>query len=235
MLVVAEPPSYFVLGSNRSPRIVEELNNQKKELQTAMSLLHMEELKCRKRVLRRLGYATEADVIEMKGRVACELSNGDELLMTELIFNGVFNDLTVAQCCALLSCFVCDEKSNETPAQVQIMAGPLRKMQELARHIARISIESKLDLDEDSYVNQFKPSLMDVVHAWCEGASFLKVCSITDIFEGSIIRCMRRLEEVLRQLVQASRNIGNTLLEEKFNEAIKTVKRDIVFAASLYL
>lgn len=55
-------------------QIVEELNNQKKELQTAMSLLHMEELKCRKRVLRRLGYATEADVIEMKGRVACELS-----------------------------------------------------------------------------------------------------------------------------------------------------------------
>uniref|UniRef100_A0A8D9EIG9 Superkiller viralicidic activity 2-like 2 n=1 Tax=Cacopsylla melanoneura TaxID=428564 RepID=A0A8D9EIG9_9HEMI len=215
--------------------IVTELNTQKKELQTAMSLLHMEELKCRKRVLRRLGYATDADVIEMKGRVACELSNGDELLMTELIFNGVFNDLTVAQCCALLSCFVCDEKSSETPAQVQIMAGPLRKMQELARHIARISIESKLDLDEDSYVNQFKPSLMDVVHEWCEGASFLKVCSITDIFEGSIIRCMRRLEEVLRQLVQASRNIGNTLLEDKFNEAIKTVKRDIVFAASLYL
>uniref|UniRef100_A0A8D8XRQ2 Superkiller viralicidic activity 2-like 2 n=1 Tax=Cacopsylla melanoneura TaxID=428564 RepID=A0A8D8XRQ2_9HEMI len=215
--------------------IVGELNTQKKELQTAMSLLHMEELKCRKRVLRRLGYATDADVIEMKGRVACELSNGDELLMTELIFNGVFNDLTVAQCCALLSCFVCDEKSSETPAQVQIMAGPLRKMQELARHIARISIESKLDLDEDSYVNQFKPSLMDVVHEWCEGASFLKVCSITDIFEGSIIRCMRRLEEVLRQLVQASRNIGNTLLEDKFNEAIKTVKRDIVFAASLYL
>lgn len=131
--------------------------------------------------------------------------------------------------------FVCDEKSNETPAQVQIMAGPLRKMQELARNIARISVESKLELDEETYVGQFKPFLMDVAHAWCEGATFLKVCSMTDIFEGSIIRCMRRLEEILRQLVQASRNIGNTLLEDKFTEAIKTVKRDIIFAASLYL
>lgn len=62
------------LTSMLCSQIAEELNNQKKELQTAMSLLHMEELKCRKRVLRRLGYATEADVIEMKGRVACELS-----------------------------------------------------------------------------------------------------------------------------------------------------------------
>lgn len=52
---------------------------------------------------------------------------------------------------------------------------------------------------------------------------------------GSIIRCMRRLEEVLRQLCQAAKGIGNIELENKFSEAIKLIKRDIVFAASLYL
>jgi len=46
---------------------------------------------------------------------------------------------------------------------------------------------------------------------------------------------MRRLEEVLRQFVQAAKNIGDAGLEEKFNEGIKQIKRDIVFAASLYL
>jgi ATP-dependent RNA helicase DOB1 len=46
---------------------------------------------------------------------------------------------------------------------------------------------------------------------------------------------MRRLEEVLRQLCQAAKNIGNTDLENKFSEGIKVIKRDIVFAASLYL
>lgn len=49
--------------------------------------------------------------------------------MTELIFNGVFNDLSVPQTVALLSCFVCDEKSNEIPAKTSELAGPLRKMQ----------------------------------------------------------------------------------------------------------
>ena len=38
--------------------------------------------------------------------------SGDELLLTEMIFNGVFNDLTVQQCVALLSCFVFEEKVN---------------------------------------------------------------------------------------------------------------------------
>ena len=34
---------------------------------------------------------------------------------------------------------------------------------------------------------------------------------------------------------QAAKNIGNTDLENKFSESIKLLKRDIVFAASLYL
>ena len=39
----------------------------------------MDELKCRKRVLRRLGYCTPAGVIEVKGRVACELSRSADM------------------------------------------------------------------------------------------------------------------------------------------------------------
>ena len=60
--------------------------------------------------LHRLGYASSTDVIDVKGRVACEISSGDELLLTELLFNGVFNDLTAEQSVALLSCFVFHEK-----------------------------------------------------------------------------------------------------------------------------
>ena len=36
--------------------------------------------------------------------------SGDELLLTEMIFNGAFNDLAVEQAVALLSCFVFQEK-----------------------------------------------------------------------------------------------------------------------------
>lgn len=82
----------------------------KKKIQAAHSVMHLDELKCRKRALRRLGFATNDDVVEQKGRVACEISSGDELLLTEMIFNGVFNDLTPQQTAALLSCFVFDEK-----------------------------------------------------------------------------------------------------------------------------
>lgn len=98
-----------------------------------------------------------------------------------------------------------------------------------------MSTEARLPLEEDTYVERFKPFLMDIVFSWCNGSSFKDLCNMTDIFEGSIVRCMRRLEELLRQMVQASKTIGNTELEDKFNTAIKMIKRDIVFSSSLYL
>lgn len=82
----------------------------RKRIQSTNDVLQLEELKCRKRVLRRLAFVTEADIVDMKGRVACEISSGDELLLTELIFNGVFNQLSPEQCAGLLSCFVFSEK-----------------------------------------------------------------------------------------------------------------------------
>jgi ATP-dependent RNA helicase DOB1 len=51
----------------------------KKKVQAAESVISLDELKHRKRVLRRLEFITADDVVEMKGRVACEISTGDEV------------------------------------------------------------------------------------------------------------------------------------------------------------
>jgi len=214
--------------------VEQELKAVKQDLKRARSLLHMEELKKRKRVLRRLRYADEQDVITLKGRVACEISAADELLLTEMIFNGSFANLTVEQCVALLSCFVFEEKA-EMPQLVDELTGILKEMQNMARQIAKVTIEAKLPIEEDMYVESFKPHLMDVVAAWCNGCSFLQLTKMTQVFEGSIIRCMRRLEELLREMCCAAKSIGNAELEKKFAEGIVRIKRDIVFAASLYL
>ena len=59
-------------------------------------------------------------------------------------------------------------------------------MQDTARRIARVSTEAKLTLIEEDYVDGFKPHLMDVVHAWCCGATFSQICKMTDVFEGKL-------------------------------------------------
>ncbi|KZT25605.1 antiviral helicase [Neolentinus lepideus HHB14362 ss-1] len=209
----------------------------KKRIQATNDVLQMDELKCRKRVLRRLGFTTADDIVDVKGRVACEISTGDELLLTELIFNGVFNPLSPEQCAGLLSCFVFTEKSTQVTKLKEELAAPLRVMQEIARRIAKVSKESKLPVVEDEYVQSFKVELMDAVVQWCRGASFSEICKLTDQFEGSVIRVFRRLQELIRQMSQAAKVIGNAELEAKFEKASEMLERpnSVIFCSSLYL
>ncbi|ODQ67910.1 antiviral helicase [Nadsonia fulvescens var. elongata DSM 6958] len=215
--------------------IHENIKTLNKKISDAHSIMQLDELKCRKRVLRRLGFTSQDDIIELKGRVACEISSGDELLLTEMIFNGNFNDLTPEQVAALLSTFVFQEKSKEVPALGPELSEPLKAMQEMAKHIAKVSRESKLDIDEKEYVASFKFELMDVVYQWSKGASFAQICKMTDVYEGSLIRMFRRLEELIRQMGMAAKTIGNDELEKKMDATLEKIKRDLVSAGSLYL
>lgn len=58
---------------------------------------------------------------------------------------------------------------------------------------------------------------------------------MTDVYEGSLIRLFRRLEELLRQMAQAGKVMGSDDLAAKFEESLTKIKRDIVAAQSLYL
>ncbi|KZT54268.1 antiviral helicase [Calocera cornea HHB12733] len=209
----------------------------RRRIQAANDILQLEELKSRKRVLRRLGFTSSNDVVDVKGRVACEISSGDELLLTEMIFNGVFNSLTPEQCAALLSCFVFSEKSEQAVKLGEELAAPLRQLQEIARRIAKVTQESKLPIVEEEYVMSFKVELMDVVIRWCRGAPFGEIIKLTDQFEGNLIRVFRRLGELIRQMVEAAQAIGNEELKDKFQKARDMLERpnSVIFTGSLYL
>lgn len=88
----------------------EEIKKHRKTVKDCEDVLLKKQLKAMKRVLRRLNYTNSEDIIQLKGRVACEINAADELVLTELIFSGVFADLSIEQVVAVLSCFVFQEK-----------------------------------------------------------------------------------------------------------------------------
>ncbi|EEP80750.1 ATP-dependent RNA helicase DOB1 [Uncinocarpus reesii 1704] len=212
------------------------IKDTKRQISVAMSIIQLDELKCRKRVLRRFQFINESEVVQLKARVACEISSGDELMLSELLFNGFFNTLTPEQCAAVLSVFVFEEKSKETPPITnEELAKPLRDIQAQARIIAKVGQESKLAINEQEYVESFRWELMEVIYQWAKGGSFAEICKMTDVYEGSLIRTFRRLEECMRQMAQAAKVMGSSDLESKFEASLSMVKRDIVAAQSLYL
>jgi ATP-dependent RNA helicase DOB1 len=168
--------------------------------------------------------------------VAAEVNTADELVVTELIFNGAFNDLEPPQVAALLSCLVFTERGEGTGEGLpEALSKPLHMLQEAARRVATVSVDAKLDVDVEEYVEHFRPDMMEVVFAWTKGSKFVDICGMTKVFEGTVIRVIRRLEELLRQLADAAAGVGETSLQAKFLAAAKSIRRDIIFAASLYL
>ena len=94
--------------------------------------------------------------------------------------------------------------------------------------------EAKLPVDVDEYIARFATGLVDLVFDWCGGAKFADLCKMTDAYEGSIIRAMHRLEELLRQIIDAAKVVGNEELQAKCEAAQKLLVRDVVFCPSLY-
>jgi ATP-dependent RNA helicase DOB1 len=156
--------------------LVDEIREVKKSIAKAHSIAQLEELKSRKRVLRRLGFINEAEVVQMKARVACEISSteGHELLLAELLFNRFFNEMSPELCAAVLSCFIFDEKVESDPLREELDK-PFREIQVQARIIAKVSVESKMDVNEDEYVKSLRWQLMETVLAWAKGKPFADI------------------------------------------------------------
>ena len=51
-------------------------------------------------------------------------------------------------------------------------------MQEMARRIAKVMVESKMQIKEEDYVRSFHVELMEAVIQWCRGASFAEICKV---------------------------------------------------------
>jgi len=78
------------------------------------------ELVSMKRVMRRLDLCDKNDVPTLKGKVAAHISTSDEILLTEMLFSGLFNDMEKpAHIAAVLSCLVYTEGKAGSSEQSQ--------------------------------------------------------------------------------------------------------------------
>ena len=73
------------------------------------------------------------------------------------------------------------------------------------------------------------------MYEWANGTPFAEITALTDVMEGSIVRAVVRLDQACRELMDAARVMGDTALFQKMAAASALIKRDVVFAASLYV
>lgn len=214
------------------------------QLATDQSLKFAPEYQQRVSLMKHLGLLeAETDVVLVKGRVSCEFNTVDELLTTELILENSFAEYDAAEVISLLSCMVFQEKTDLDKSKPEVYAffpSKLRAGRELITQVAtRLAL---LEVDYgiggssvESSLDRLHWGMVPVVYEWAKGRSFRQIAEMTTIAEGSIVRCIVRLDETAREMRSAARIIGDSSLLRKMEEASAAIKRDICFASSLYL
>jgi len=196
------------------------------------SLALMPEFESRIQLLKEMNYIDDDRTVQLKGRVARELNTCDELLATELIFENSLDDLCPEEIVALLSAFVFQEKETIEPNLTPTLAGAKQTLKNIAKRVAKQQIACGVPLEEEEYVRSLHFGMMEVTYEWARQLPFKDICDLTEVQEGSIVRCITRLDEACKEIRNVARIVGDTSLFSKMEEASRMIKRDIVFASS---
>ncbi|XP_016070813.1 PREDICTED: helicase SKI2W isoform X2 [Miniopterus natalensis] len=197
------------------------------------SLLLLPEYHQRVEVLRTLGYVDEAGTVKLAGRVACAMSS-HELLLTELMFDNALSALRPEEIAALLSGLVCQSPGDTGEQLPSTLKQGVDRVRAVAKRIGEVQVACGLNQTVEEFVGELNFGLVGVVYEWAQGMPFSELAGLSGTPEGLVVRCIQRLAEMCRSLRGAARLVGEPVLGAKMETAATLLRRDIVFAASLY-
>uniref|UniRef100_A0A671P3I5 Helicase SKI2W-like n=1 Tax=Sinocyclocheilus anshuiensis TaxID=1608454 RepID=A0A671P3I5_9TELE len=187
------------------------------------SLTLLPEYHQRIKVLEALQYVDSTGAVQLKGRVACQISS-HELLLTELLFENTLSPLAPEESAALLSCLVFTQNTQIDPHITNTLQEGISQVLNVAQRIGELQRDCGIAQTAEDFVAQFKFGLTEVVYCWARGmvSTDLKTNHPT------------RLDEILKEVRQAARIVGDSVLGSKMERASLAIRRDVVFTASLY-
>ncbi|GJP39407.1 hypothetical protein CLOM_g23781 [Closterium sp. NIES-68] len=209
---------------------------QLKAMTSDQALQQLPDFHLRVEVLQTLAFIDSDRIVQLKGRVACEMNSADELLATECLLHHHLAALSPPEAVALLSAFVFQQKDASPPQLTPELAHARNKLLDLAYFLGDLQRRVGLPTSAEEYAAAtLNFGLMEVVYEWALGTPFADICPLTNVAEGTIVRTILRLDETCREFRNAARLLGNAELMATMEAGSAAIKRDIVFAASLYV
>lgn len=145
--------------------------------------------------------------------------NGQELLVTELFFTGVFHDWDLDELSALATSIDYEPRRNERrPPKPPYDAGPIKAT------IAMIERMEALYVGPTSV--RCNEHLSQAAYRWSRGERFFDLLRDLQVDEGDLAFAFRRAIDILRQVRNAARE--DTSLAARLSEAIARMDRDEV-------
>ncbi|MHC4816404.1 MAG: DEAD/DEAH box helicase, partial [Planctomycetota bacterium] len=182
-------------------------------------------LRARIHVLMEAGYLDEQSLLP-RGRMACHI-NGYEIQVTELLFDGVLEQMDMHQLAATFCCLVYEERRRSTdtarPGR-RVLKALANRIDKAVRRFAAI----ELQMGCQTHIKLPVFSIAPAVDAWSHGAEMSEVENLAGQDGGDVVRTMRMAVQMMRQLRTA---VGRGYpLADRLQEAEVCINRDVVDA-----
>ncbi|HBQ28900.1 RNA helicase [Peptococcaceae bacterium SCADC1_2_3] len=144
-------------------------------------------------LLRRLGFVKGRELLP-RGLFALNI-HVQEILVTELIFSGLFLEVSSAEAAAILAGVDYQPGREERAVKGSI---PLKQITAIKNYLLRHGVPEHFCL--------WSPLPGPLAYAWYEGASFATLLNLSKLQEGDIFSLLRREIDLLRQIERAAGN-----------------------------
>ncbi|MDP4158429.1 MAG: DEAD/DEAH box helicase [Bacillota bacterium] len=191
------------------------LKQQQQDLQASLGDLPDEnafllEFEYKKNHLRQIGYLRDDELLP-RGTCASRIYV-QELLVTELIYSDVFQQIDDDQLNALLSCIDFEARKNDVFQRASVFDST--PVKEIADYIQSICGQDTVRYD---------PRVAGITYAWSQGSTFVEVQALCNLDEGDIISVFRRTIDLMRQMREA---IVDSDLRTRLKTCMQKLDRD---------
>jgi ATP-dependent RNA helicase HelY len=163
------------------------------------------------------------------GELLARLFHESDLLVAEVVRDGVFDGLGAPDLAALVSCLVYEHRSSDAPPAPWFSSGDVR-----ARWRRLSAISSELSARErSSGLPEHRPpdpTFGAVAFAWVAGEGFAEVVVDEELTGGDFVRTMKQLIDLLRQIAIVAPDRNTRLVA---SEAGAAAFRGVVADSSL--
>ena len=164
----------------------------------------------KKSQLEQMGYI-EGNRVLTRGDLARHIYV-QEILVTELIYSGILEELDDDQLNALISCIDYESKRNDFFQRTKLI--DLSPMKEILSYVQSICGPEAI---------RFDPRVAIIAYFWSKGSPFSDIQQLCTLDEGDIIAVFRRAIDLLRQMREA---VTDQSLKERLSICIKKLDRD---------
>jgi len=179
-----------------------------------------------------LKFVEENHVLTIKGRIAEQLRIENPILIVEMLFNGIFSTLDLKEVCIVVSCFV------ESPPTIKVRLSPVQSAlwNQVKNEAQKLRISTKSTIHK---------SLMPFVAQYLDTGKIQSIDETTvdpdnpqkqlsAISEGMAVRYIKRVQEILLLVAEASKSMQVIDLETRIRDAEKLLHTGTKLDASLY-